>query len=192
TFRKVNGMNESWRASKAAVNAFAARFYLALYDYDKAQTYAQKALDVYNHLRNYNTDMYYTSQPHEVTIFDPDPTQVSIEYPYTVDQQTSAEDRFEFGEAYYYRQLTNSGWKYWPSQNLINLYNKDYDLRYKYHFVEGYSYDQGGAIDPPYSYPGYIFFFKDALPSGPSVPEMLLIKAECQARQGDVGGAMAT
>ncbi len=187
TFSQVNGMNESWRASKAAVNAFAARFYLALYNYQKAETYAQKALDAYNHLRNYNTEMYYSTQPHQVTIFDPDPVQVDLLYPYTVDQQVSVQDRFEFGQSYYFRQLTGG---YWPSQSLINLYNHQYDLRYKYHFVENYSY--GLAFNPPYSYPGYIFFYRNALPSGPSVPEMILIKAECQARQGKVGPAMNT
>jgi hypothetical protein len=47
-------------------------------------------------------------------------------------------------------------------------------------------------ISPAYSYPGYIFFFKDRIPSGPTVAEMLLIKAEAQARKNDVTGAMTT
>jgi len=183
TFGQVNNLNNSWRASTAAVNAFAARYYLALNDNVKAQSYAQKALDEYDVLRNYNTDMYYSTIPSEVTIFDPAPTQVPIQYPYTHDQQTVVEDRFEFGESYYFRQISNAGWKYWPSQELLDLYDQDNDLRYKYHVVEGYSYDRG-AVDPAYNYPGYIFFFKSDIPSGPSVSEMILTKAEAQVRQG--------
>ena len=43
---------------------------------------------------------------------------------------------------------------------------------------------------PSYEYPGYIFFFKDRIPSGPTVAEMYLIKAEALARTNDVAGAM--
>ena len=57
------------------------------------------------------------------------------------------------------------------------------DLRYRYHIVEDYSYDRG-MTNPSYSYPGYIFFFKDRIPAGPTVAEMIMTKAECQARNG--------
>lgn len=57
--------------------------------------------------------------------------------------------------------------------------------------VENYSYDRG-LTKPAYEWPGYIFFYKDRIPSGPTVAEMLLIKAECQARQGNFGDAMNT
>ncbi|AIM61256.1 hypothetical protein IX49_12265 [Cellulophaga lytica] len=182
-FSQVNGLNNSWRASTAAVNGFAARYYLALNEYALAQDYAQNALDEYSNLRNYNTDMRFSDIPAFATIFNPTPERVELLYPYTHDQQNVAEDRLEFGEAYYYRMLSNPSWANWPSQELLNLYDDEYDLRYRYHIVEDYSYSRG-AIAPPFSYPGYIFFFKDDIPSGPSVPEMLLIKAECQIRQG--------
>jgi hypothetical protein len=55
--------------------------------------------------------------------------------------------------------------------------------------VEGYSYDRG-MTKPSYDYPGYIFFFKDRIPSGPTVAEMLLIKAEALARTNNINGAM--
>ncbi|WP_299671861.1 RagB/SusD family nutrient uptake outer membrane protein [uncultured Polaribacter sp.] len=183
SFNKVNNLNRSWRASTAAVNGFAARFYLALNDYVNAQFYAQKALNEYNQLRNYNTDMRFSDIPTEVTIFNPNPTNVSIFYPYTHDQQIVVEDRLQFGESYYFRMLYDAGIGYFPSQELLALYNQVYDLRYKFHIVEDYSYTRN-VVDPPYSYPGYVFFYQSDLPSGPSVPEMLLIKAECQVRQG--------
>lgn len=182
-FESFQGKKKIWRASSLAVKAFAARFYLALHDYEKAQSYAEDALSGYSFLRNYNTDMYFSDLPSEVTIFNPDPQNVELDYPYTHDLQTIPTDKFEWGESYYYRFLNNGFWAYWPSQELLGLYDHDYDLRYKYHIVENYSYDRG-AINPPYSYPGYIFFFKSDILSGPSVPEMILIKAECQIRNG--------
>lgn len=182
-FGEVNDLKQSWRANTAAVNGFAARYYLSLNDYGTAQAFAQMSLDEYDFLRNYNTDMRYSDITYNVTIFDPDPTQVEILYPYTRELQSVHEDRLEFGELYYYRMMYNGNWAYWPSPELLDLYDQTNDLRYKYHVVEDYSYDRG-AKDPPYSYPGYIFFFRSDLPSGPSVSEMLLIKAECQIRQG--------
>ncbi len=190
-FDQVNGLNNSWRASTAAVNAFAARYYLAMNDYTAAQNYAQEALDEYDQLRNYNTDMRFSDIPARATIFDPGPTVIDIFYPYTHDQQIEVEDRLEYGESYYFKVLNNPVWAYWPSQDLLSLYDQTNDLRYKFHVVEDYSYTRG-AVAPPYSYPGYIFFFKSDIPNGPSVPEMLLIKAECQVRLGSWAEGLQT
>jgi hypothetical protein len=44
---------------------------------------------------------------------------------------------------------------------------------------------------PSYNYPGYVFFFKDRIPSGPTVAEMYLIKAEALARMNKPTEAMA-
>lgn len=196
TLTAKNGYNRIWRANTAAINGFAARFYLALNDYVTAQAYAQNALDEHNQLRNYNTDMRFSSIPREVSVYiDGTQQNVSIQYPYTHDLQTAPDDKFGWGESYYYRYLNNSGWNYYPSPELLDLYNKDYDLRYNFHVVENYTYDRGAigsSGKSAYSYPGYIFFFKSDILSGPSVPEMILIKAECQIRQGDFSGGIAT
>jgi len=183
SFTQVNDLNRTWRASTAAVNGFAARYYLALNNYEMAQSYAQKALNEYDFLRDYNTDMSFSDAPTQVTIFNPEPTQVSIDFPYTHDSQ-EADLMLAWGESYYFRALSNGSWKYWPSEELLSLYNQTYDLRFKYHMVEGYSYEQANAVDPPYNYPGYVFFHRSDILSGPSVPEMLLILAECQVRTG--------
>ncbi len=183
---QTNGKNRTWRASKPAVYAFAARFYLALNDYVNAKQYAEMALTEYSYLRNYNTEMHFSSFQDEVTIYPSDgsgPTNVFITYPYTHDLQTDPTDRMEWGENYYYRLLTNGHWWYMPSQELLNLYDQTYDLRYKYHIVQNYSYSRS-VVNPAYEYPGYIFFFKDQIFNGPGVSEMILIKAECQVRQG--------
>lgn len=190
-FGQVSGQNRTWRASTASVYGFAARYYLALNDYSNAQTYAEKALAVYNHLRNYNTDMHWSSIISQVTIFNPGPTTVTLQYPYTHDKQTDPTDMLEWGENYYLRYMNNPWWYYIPSGELLSLYNVTYDLRYKYHMVQHYSYDRG-LTNPPFDYPGYIFFFKDKILSGPSVPEMILIKAECQIRQGNWQDGLTT
>lgn len=100
-------------------------------------------------------------------------------------------DMLEWKEFYYFRMLYHESWWYLPSRELLALYDQDNDLRYKYHMVKNYSYDRG-LTTPAYEYPGYVFFFKDRIPSGPTVAEMLLTKAECQARQGDFAEAMNT
>ena len=170
----------SWRASTPAVYAFAARYYLALNDYPNAKLYAEKALTKHSELIDYNTDMRYSSVTSQVNVNGED---VELKYPYTHDNQSDPTDMMEWKELYYYRFLTNGWWWYIPSQSLLDSYDKVYDLRYKYHMVEHYSYDRG-CVDPAYDYPGYIFFFKDKLPSGPTVAEMILTKAECQIRLG--------
>jgi hypothetical protein len=114
---------------------------------------------------------------------------VTLKYPYTHDNQVVLTDMLEWKEFLYFRMLTHESWWYIPSQALLDLYDKTHDLRYQYHIVEGYSYDRG-MIKPSYNYPGYVFFFKDRIPSGPTVAEMLLIKAECLARNNDPSGAM--
>lgn len=191
SLKKVNSYNRTWRASSAAVKAFAARFYLSLHNYEKAQQFAEDALAAHSELVDYNSEMRYSDLVSEVTIFNPNPQTVSIDYPYTHDNQTNPSDVLAWEESYYFRYLTNPMWYYIPSQELLDLYDNNYDLRYKYHIVEHYSYDRG-AIDPPYDYPGYIFFFKDKILNGPSVSEMILIKAECQIRQGNWAAGIQT
>lgn len=68
-------------------------------------------------------------------------------------------------------------------------YLKDNDLRHKYHIVQNFSYDRG-MVKPSFSYPGYIFFYNNRVPSGPTTSEMYLIKAECHARNGQIPEAM--
>ena len=119
----------------------------------------------------------------------PQQQSVTIKFPYTHDNQSDFTDMLGWKEFLYFRMLNHESWWYIPSQNLLNLYDQTNDLRYRYHIVEGYSYDRGLA-KPSYNYPGYIFFFKDRIPSGPTVAEMYLIKAEALARTNDVAGAM--
>src|SRR5690606_14167440 len=52
-------------------------------------------------------------------------------------------------------------------------------------------YDRG-MIKPSYDYRGYVFFYKDRIPSGPTIAEVLLTKAEAQAHLGNSAAAMET
>ncbi|MBQ6871776.1 MAG: RagB/SusD family nutrient uptake outer membrane protein [Bacteroidales bacterium] len=180
----VNNKYTHWRANKAAVNGFAARYWLQRGDYTKAYQYATTALESHNVLVNYNTDMYYSTTPSYKTV---NGVKVEILYPYTHDNQTDLNDRMEWKELMYFRNAYYGSWYYIPSQKLLDSYDHDYDLRFKYHIVDNYSFDRGLA---PYEYPGYVFFFKDNIPAGPTTAEMILIRAECLARQNKVSDAM--
>jgi starch-binding outer membrane protein, SusD/RagB family len=185
-----SGKARHWRASKAGVNGFAARYWLNRLKYEKAVEHANAALAEYSTLVDYNTEMKF-GNPQTLTLNSATPQQqvVTLQYPYTHNNQVDFTDMLGWKEFLYFRMLNHESWWYIPSQELLNLYDQAHDLRFKYHVVEGYSYDRG-MTKPSYDYPGYIFFFKDRIPSGPTVAEMYLIKAEALARSNDVAGAM--
>lgn len=179
--------NKSWRAGKASVNAFAARYYLNRNDYDRAIKYAEIALKEHSELVDYNLEMRY-SDIYSYKVVNGE--KVQILYPYTHDKRFyQPTDMMAWKELYFYRFLVDESWWMTPSKELLECYDKEYDLRYRYHMVKNYSYEMG-VIDPPYEYPGYIFFDSDRVPSGPTVAEMILIKAEVLARQGNYTDAM--
>lgn len=187
-----SGRPRHWRANKEAVNAFAARYYLHRNNYNKAVTYADETLKGYNILVDYNAEMRYgIDGTVGINAGTPQAETVTLKYPYTHNNQSDQTDMIAWKEFLYFRMLSLGTWWYIPSQELLALYDKENDLRYTYHMVENYSYDRG-MVKPAYSYPGYVFFFKEWIPSGPTVAETLLIKAEAQARLNDVQNAMNT
>ncbi|MBQ5654567.1 MAG: RagB/SusD family nutrient uptake outer membrane protein, partial [Alistipes sp.] len=66
------------------------------------------------------------------------------------------------------------------------------DLRFRYFFVEDFSLNRGCTLDPAFRWWGVMAYEMEALDAGPSVAEMMLIKAECQARAGEYADAMKT
>jgi len=185
--RASDGVLRSWRGNKTGVKAFAARYYLYQGDYTKALNYANLALGEYSTLVDYNLNNKVGGMtwglPKNYTIDQGTAQQqtVTVKYPYGHDNQSDPTDRMAWKENLYMRFLYNGSWWFIPSRELLALYDQTYDRRYEYNYVKGYSYDRG-CIKPSYNYPGYIRFFKDNLPSGPTVAEMYLIKAECHAR----------
>ncbi|HLF45439.1 MAG TPA: RagB/SusD family nutrient uptake outer membrane protein [Chitinophagaceae bacterium] len=188
------GKITSWRANKAAVNGFAARYWLSRFNYEKALQYANSALVEHSTLVDYKTEMSYSPITATFTLR-PSNTSYTVKYPITHDYRmtnntlTDPTGILQWKEFMYLRMLSESSWWYIPSSDLLALYDQTNDLRYRYHIVEGYSYDRG-ITNPSYDYPGYVFFFKSEVPSGPTVAEMLLIKAEALAHTGQSGPAM--
>lgn len=188
-FSKIGNTNRwnSVRANKAAVNGFAARFYLYLNDYEKALSYANTALNAHSLLVDYNTEMKYMDTP---TTFNINGKSETVYFPYTYEGSANNvnERMFEWKEMTYFRMQEDKNWWMMPSESLLALYDKTYDLRYKYHFISQYSF----IVNLTTPLIGYVFFWKDRTPSGPTTPEMLLTKAECEARLGKVSEAMST
>ncbi|MBC7935870.1 MAG: RagB/SusD family nutrient uptake outer membrane protein, partial [Rhizobacter sp.] len=182
-----NGVARHWRANIAAANGFAARIYLSKNDYTKALQYANAALVHYNIIVDYNTGMR-NGNPVTVTVGGV-PTTIQVPYTYDKPVNLDPSDALGWKEFLYYRILSNASLWYIPSQELLNLYDQANDLRYKYHMVQNFSYIRG-FTNPAFSYPGYVFFNTDGIPEGPTTAEMVLIKAECLARTGDISGAM--
>ncbi|PKB44835.1 SusD-like starch-binding protein associating with outer membrane [Cellulophaga sp. RHA19] len=192
---KFNGLDRIWRASTVAVNGFAARYYLALHDYEKAQKYAQDALSEKSTLINFNTDIVETSIIVNIES-DGDPSTSETAEIYNGDYIVNTSvinDIFYWTEAYYNREMSSPIGQLWPSEDLLSTYNASYDLRYKHFVVENLSYLRGsdGIGLPLYSQSGYQTVFSHLI-SGPTAAEMLLIKAECQIRQGSWADGLQT
>ncbi|WP_343330740.1 RagB/SusD family nutrient uptake outer membrane protein [Polaribacter staleyi] len=192
-----NGYKRIWRASTAAVNAFAARYYLALHDYDKAEQYAQNSLDEHNTLRNLNTDVNLVSQIQNIERDgDPSTTETAtLLYPNFLGRFSGGEDKYIWEEFYYDREMVNNLGELYPSNDLLNLYDQSNDLRFQYFMVENHSYVRGadGIDNPLFSQTGYtdVVGSSSRTISGPSVPEMYLIVAECQVRKGNFASGLA-
>jgi hypothetical protein len=175
----------AWRANTAAVNGFVARYYLNRNNYTEALKYANNVLDEYNVVMDYNTDEMRRGTSWGYW----EANGVEIKYPFTFSDLTTRQI-LDWKDWVYARQGNVAFYPsfFIPSQELLNLYDADYDLRFRYLMVQSYSYAQG---IPGFNYPGYIFFY-GGNPTGPGTPEMYLIKAECQARLGDYNAGMAT
>lgn len=192
--RANDGVPRCWRGTTAGVRGFAARYYLYQGDYAKALTYANQALSEYSVLVDYNLNnkiggmTWGKALPYTIDAGTTSQKTVTVNYPYGHDNQTDYTDRIGWKEHLYMRFVYNGSWWFIPSKELLALYDQTYDRRYEYNYVKGYSYDRG-CVKPSFNYPGYIRFFKDNLPSGPTVAEMYLIKAECLARQNNLAEA---
>ena len=180
---KVKG--DSWRFSLAAVNAFAARFYLYKHEYDKALLHANAALGSHSTLVN-TADLvepqrvYTTYYVNEAG----DDVWVDILRPEIFWQR--AINALHHEELYYARFL-NIVQRFIPSQELIDLYQED-DLRNGY-IMEYFSLFYTDT--PDYSAYAHFDYSQKAL-QGPTTSEMLLIKAECEIRNNQIATGMQT
>ncbi|WP_316838225.1 RagB/SusD family nutrient uptake outer membrane protein [Pedobacter nutrimenti] len=152
------------RPSKSAAYALLARISLFMRDYPSAMKAADNSLSTYDNLIDYNTL--------DSTAFYPFPVANN-----NVEVLLYSITNLNYGAAtllYYGRGFIDSG--------LISLY-KDNDLRKPIFFQ---SVNGSYRIKSAYTGDGLYPF------TGLAVDEIYLIKSECQARSGDVAGALTT
>lgn len=181
-------VGDRWLASRPAVEAMMARYYLFTCDYAKAETYAKQALQSSNAtLEDYNT---YTTNPTIVNnpeTNEPDTVFRSQLYSYAPNEVTA------YAENYYSGMWkVRSGIYLIPSEELLSLYDHDNDLRYSQFFNKHdmWSIPVSGFGDDILYRRMQTETGDDLLPSGPTVPEMILTAAEAMARQNKVSEAM--
>lgn len=182
---KRTDLDRRWRASLPAVQAFAARFYLFKHNYDEAIKYANLALAANSQLVDYNTEMRYATRTVSTSR-----GQLYVPYTYYLSSATSPDydptAALKWKEVYYIYDFNYGMW-YNPSQYMVDLYDQTNDWRFIYFFVEDYTW----VMNMSFSWYGYSYF-GSSIPMGPTVQEMLLIKAECQARKGEYLESMNT
>jgi len=169
-----------WRVSKPAIDAFLSRYYLFTGDYDKAAQYASTAL---------------SSQTAKLVDFNTIPagnpatyTNPAVTLRYSALNDYSAARFFKWDEFYYSRfTWATTQWNI-PSTNLLSQYDQANDLRFQLLMIPN-----GGRrfnVTSPATYRYTYFDDGGFLPSGPTVAEVLLNKAEALARKGDMAGAL--
>ena len=162
-----------WRASTSAVKAFAARFYLYMGEFDKAEMYANEALEEYSGMVDYSTtftDLEYQGATYTNLFF----------------QMFGRSEYLKIiNDQYYDQSYSDLSNKLLPSDELVSLYDEN-DERFIHFFAED-PYALFGDNITKYKYAQTI----RSVASGPSTAEMYLICAEAKARKGDIAGAMA-
>ncbi|WP_458409992.1 RagB/SusD family nutrient uptake outer membrane protein [Bacteroides congonensis] len=185
-----NGVRKVWRENGAAVNGFAARFYLIKGDYAQAKEYAEKALAYNSDLTDYNnsSEIYMD----EASDF------FGIPYPavnwYGITMENNDGLLIADYQKSYYRRNSLSGTWAIPSRKFINSFNQEYDMRYRYFYYPDYSGLSLGGMGIFFGFPqidGYSYICGDEFDSGPCTAEMMLIKAESMARSGQWSEAIS-
>lgn len=169
-----------WRVSKAAVEAFMSRYYLFLGNYDESLVHTNNALNTANtKLVDWHTIIAGTPQNYT----NPVATIANSEF-----YDYPAAKYLYWKEFYLPRFSYQSGQWLIPSTALRSLYDQSNDLRFKWIHLPNSNRRFSVTSHNLYRYA----FFSDGsyIPTGPSVGEMWLNKAEILARKGDVANAM--
>lgn len=176
-----------WRVSKCAINSLYARIYLARGEFDKALEYANKALTNAPALYDFNKFSYKTpATKYAATDFWPAMELKLCE----TDAWNENKILYNYTEWIYPDFANIRTQMTYPSQELMNLYDKTNDLRFRYYYVEHGTRRMSNIKYDAYRYnPWYDGRY---LNSGLTTGEILLIKAECQVRLGQWQEGLAT
>jgi hypothetical protein len=170
-----------WRISKRAIDAFLSRYYLFTGDYDKSLQNANSALtSAVAKLVDYNTIQAGIPEAY---------ANPAVTLNYSILNNRNIVQILNWDEFFYTRVTYTSRQWFVPSNNLLALYDTTNDLRYKLFMIPN-----GGrrfGIVTPATFRYTVFYDGCFLPTGPTVAEVLLNKAEASARKGDVVTAMA-
>ncbi|RZK26473.1 MAG: RagB/SusD family nutrient uptake outer membrane protein [Flavobacterium sp.] len=151
------------RASRASAFAFLARIYLNMGKYDLALNEANEALKIHSKIIDYNG------------------VSTTVIAPFS---SNAEETIFYSSQTFAYAALTayTSRPSIAISQDLMNLYDKD-DLRLAVYFLK----NPIGNWNMKRSYSEILYPF-----TGLATDEVILIKAECLARKGDIVNTLST
>lgn len=153
-----------YRGSKPFARAVQARMYLCMGDYDKALYWAEEALKTNRTLLDMKL----------YKVVDPDKTSGRTDLPDADENPENINIRFS-------PAVAGLSSKVFPSQDLLSLFSPD-DMRLKLL----YTYKTGSNVVD-----NLIYAAHTEMNVSSSVPEMLLIAAECSARKGDKTKAMS-
>ncbi|RXQ90984.1 RagB/SusD family nutrient uptake outer membrane protein [Ancylomarina salipaludis] len=161
-YNDLPGVQEqSYRPSKASASALLARTYLLMGDFNKALSNADESLSYYNFMYNYNE------------------LPKNAWYANMIDLPNNHENK----EQILWKEPQNSYELIYPSQQLKDLYDLENDLRFTGMFETEWF--------PPYADKIYLQEYLVGRTCGLSVPEMILTRAECNARNGNISDAMS-
>lgn len=200
------GTSKQWRSSAPALYALLAKVYLTIGDYENAGEYAQKAISNKGaaELVDYKTEMSYAqdalNQEFDIVISKDETIKETVYLPKFANTDWHI---YDWNETLYKREASEPYNDLWlvPSEDLMNIYGtneveRENDLRWKYLFVENYSYTnenyRGNISGDTYTPNEKIPVFRGMDNIGPTLGEMYLIKAECQARANDFKAAEQT
>jgi hypothetical protein len=194
--------NEPWRISSPAAQAMLARAHLYLGNYQKAFTFAKKAFDAYNFLYDLNDQSKFALlnlSPAQTETYNGVTYSVFPQYPAITDDNStvnSASNSVYYYKEAYFRMVSQFGaiFKMPPTQSLYDTYESS-DLRRKVYFNNNFNINNAAYLPAR---------LKDQLISmsyakhaasrsqcgfilGVTVPEIMLIMAECRARNAGDG-----
>lgn len=154
----------AFRGSKYAAQAFLARVYLQQRNFKKALDYAEQSLKAYSALIDLN----------DYELINPDKTSGRTNVPRRDLNPESVYIRFTS----FVNTMTGRAY---VDPELVNLFNKDTDRRFKLYITDKYNNKQREH---------YIWAQAFDANIGIATPEVYLIAAECYAREGNIASAM--